>query len=61
MIRAVAWIIGFGALLAGCGLDGPPQPPAPKEDSASAARAPGSTGPSITIGGRGYIGGVVTK
>lgn len=41
--------------LAGCGIDGVPVPPPPKEDTERAR----STG--VTIGGSGYIGGVVTR
>ena len=53
-------LLGLALLaVAGCGIDGPPEPPLPKEET---ARATGDRGNSrVTVGVSGYMGGVVTR
>lgn len=45
--------------VAGCGIDGPPQAPPPKEETERAAGDRGGT--QVTVGVSGYMGGVVSR
>ncbi|MCR9086899.1 MAG: argininosuccinate lyase [Rhodobacteraceae bacterium] len=45
--------------VAGCGIDGPPEPPPPKEETERAAGDRGGT--QVTVGVSGYMGGVMRR
>ncbi|MFV0512036.1 MAG: hypothetical protein ACK5MY_00125 [Jhaorihella sp.] len=52
MIRALTWSIPILALslaLAGCGADGEPQPPAPKQTAAPGLRVSGTARVGISV------------
>lgn len=56
MTRALG-ALGLALILAACGADGEPQPPAPKPDSASGLRVSGTArvGISVSRGGAGPL------
>jgi len=59
VVKRVAILMAL--ILAACGADGPPLPPEPKQKEDAVQRAPGETGPTIAVGGRAYMGGMVSR